>query len=107
MVADIRGEMVNLCRDALDDVQLAYGMTIHKSQGSEFKNAIVVMPSEPANMLVRNLLYTELPEQKRVFIINEGSAMECAIRTNTIGKRRTMFAEYLALAARKYEESSH
>ena len=49
MVADIRGEMVNLCRDALDDVQLAYGMTIHKSQGSEFKNAIVVMPSEPAN----------------------------------------------------------
>ncbi len=37
MVADIRGEMVNLCRDALDDVQLAYGMTIHKSQGSEFK----------------------------------------------------------------------
>lgn len=108
MVADIRGEMVNLCRDALDDVQLAYGMTIHKSQGSEFKNAIVVMPSEPANMLVRNLLYTGVTRaKKRVFIINEGSAMECAIRTNTIGKRRTMFAEYLALAARKYEESSH
>lgn len=108
MVADIRGEMVNLCRDALDDVQLAYRMTIHKSQGSEFKNAIVVMPSEPANMLVRNLLYTGVTRaKKRVFIINEGSAMECAIRTNTIGKRRTMFAEYLALAARKYEESSH
>ena len=65
MVADIRGEMVNLCRDALDDVQLAYGMTIHKSQGSEFKNAIVVMPSEPANMLVRNLLYTGVTRAKK------------------------------------------
>lgn len=65
-------------------------MTIHKSQGSEFKNAIVVMPSEPANMLVRNLLYTGVTRaKKRVFIINEGSAMECAIRTNTIGKAGT------------------
>lgn len=108
MVVDIRNELINLSRDALDDIQLSYAMTIHKSQGSEFQNVIVVMPTEPANMLVRNLLYTGVTRaKKRVFIVNEGSAMECAIRTNTIGQRRTMFAQYLTAAAKKYEESSH
>lgn len=108
LIVDIRGELVNLNRDALDDVQLSYGMTIHKSQGSEFKNVIVVMPTEPANMLVRNLLYTGVTRaKKRVYIINEGTAMECAIRSNIIGKRRTMFSRYLTDAANKYEESSN
>ena len=58
MKVEIRGNQFEIKRDMLDDMHLSYGMTIHKSQGSEFQNVIVVLPMEPKSMLVRNLLYT-------------------------------------------------
>ena len=71
-------------------------MTIHKSQGSEFKNVIVVMPMNPSNMLVRNLFYTAVTRAKqKVFIVNEASAMQTAIKTDKSGSRRTLLASYL------------
>lgn len=97
LVVNIRDEKIVLSKDMMKDIQLSYGMTIHKSQGSEFKNVIVVMPMNPSNMLVRNLLYTAVTRAKaRVFIINEGSAMETAIKVNHEGERRTFMCEYLS-----------
>lgn len=77
-------------RESFDELKLAYAITIHRSQGSEFNNIIVVIPKEPASMLVRNLFYTAITRaKKRVFVISENDAMDIAIKTNKIDDRRT------------------
>ena len=92
----IRKDAIVIERELLEDVELSYSMTIHKSQGSEFKNVIVVMPMNPSNMLVRNLFYTAVTRAKqKVFIVNEASAMQTAIKTDKSGSRRTLLASYL------------
>lgn len=92
----MRGTEIVIDKNNIGDIQLAYGMTIHKSQGSEFQNVIIVMPMEPANMLVRNLFYTGVTRAKsRVIIINEGSAMETAIKTDKSGERKTFLRQLI------------
>ena len=58
MLINVAGEEIEIDRDSIYDVELAYAITIHKSQGSEWKK--VVMPVHPAHsfMLSRNLVYT-------------------------------------------------
>ena len=51
------------------DVSLAYAMTIHKSQGSEYDSVIVVLPSRAPGMLARNLLYTAVTRARELLII--------------------------------------
>ena len=77
---EIREKEYVLTRDMMEDIRLAYGMTIHKSQGSEFPIVIVVMPMKPKIMLVRNLLYTAITRaKKQCIIINEGTALELSL----------------------------
>lgn len=98
LVVEIRDNEVKLCKDLLDDIKLSYGMTIHKSQGSEFTSIIIVMPMNPKNMLVRNLFYTGVTRAKKsVIIVNESCAMETAIKVNKAGCRKTMLPKYLPL----------
>ncbi len=93
LVVDIRNEELLLERSAMEDIRLSYGITIHKSQGSEFPYVIVVMPMNPSNMLVRNLLYTAVTRaKKKVYIINEGSAMKTAIKVDKSDARNTTLA---------------
>ena len=51
-----------------NDLELAYALTVHKSQGSEFDKVILVL-NEPSRMLSRELLYTALTRQKDKIII--------------------------------------
>ena len=96
LLVEVRNLHFQIIRDLMDDLCLSYGMTIHKSQGSEFETAIVVMPAEPKNMLVRNLLYTAVTRAKKnVIIIDESSAAEVAIRVSRKGKRDTRLSGYL------------
>ncbi|MCF0242540.1 MAG: AAA family ATPase [Treponema sp.] len=50
------------------DIELAYALTVHKSQGSEFETVILVL-SEPSRMISRELLYTALTRQKNKIVI--------------------------------------
>ncbi len=53
-------------------LELAYALTVHKSQGSEFGTTILVLPN-PCRLLSRELLYTALTRQKnRVVILHQG-----------------------------------
>lgn len=80
----------------LQDMLLAYAITIHKSQGSEFKNAIVVLPKDPFNMLQRNLLYTAVTRAKKtVHVLSEGDATDCAISRVYKGTRNTLLSSRL------------
>ena len=81
----------------LDELVLAYATTIHKSQGSEYPAAIVVLHTQHYVMLQRNLLYTAITRGKRlVMLLGVPYAVDQAIKTNTVKERRTALAGFLA-----------
>lgn len=80
----------------LDEIVLAYAITIHKSQGSEFP--VVVMPVTMKHfiMLQRNLIYTCITRAKKICVlVGTTKALAYAIRQNTVSKRNTMLKERL------------
>lgn len=88
----------------LDEIVLAYAVTIHKSQGSEFP--VVVMPVTMKHyvMLQRNLIYTGITRAKKICVlVGTTKALAYAIRNNTVSKRNTKLKERLN---NKYEKDS-
>jgi len=80
--------------EARERLQLAFAITIHKSQGLEYDVVIFPYTLSFYNQLHRNLLYTAVTRaSKRVFIIGDVKAIQKAINTNKIIKRNTFLAE--------------
>ena len=80
----------------LDELVLAYAVTIHKAQGSEYP--IVVMPFTMSHfvMLQRNLLYTGVTRAKKILVlIGEKKAVYYAIKNEKTTERNTKLAERL------------
>ena len=80
----------------LDELVLAYAVTIHKSQGSEYP--VVVMPILMTHyvMLQRNLVYTGITRAKRLLVIvGTKKALSLAVRNVTVTRRNTMLKERL------------
>lgn len=89
----------------LDELSLAYAVTIHKSQGSEYP--IVVMPFTMSHfvMLQRNLLYTGVTRAKKILVlVGEKKAVYYAIRNETTTKRNTCLAQRLRSESRESRE---
>ncbi len=77
-------------RGELGELQLAYAITIHKSQGSEFPVVIIPLVKAHFMMLKRNLIYTAITRgRKKVFIVGEPSAYSMAVRNADSSKRWT------------------
>lgn len=75
---------------------LAYAITIHKSQGSQYPCVVMPVTKQAWTMLVRNLLYTGITRaQSRVVLIGQGAAIAKAIRTKDTATRFTGLAERL------------
>ncbi len=83
----------------LDEVALAYAITIHKSQGSEFPAVVIPLAMQQYVLLQRNLVYTGVTRGKQmVVLIGQRSALATALRNNQTTHR---FSGLLArLAAR-------
>ena len=65
----------------LEDVATVHALTIHKSQGSEYDHAIVVLPEARSRLLTRELLYTGVTRAaKRVTVIGSREVIEAAIK---------------------------
>ena len=95
-VFNIDNEDITILSKNFKDVSLAYSMTIHKSQGSEYSTVIVVLPENPAGMLKRNLFYTAITRAKKeVFVVAKQSTLEKAILTVDENSRQTMLKEKL------------
>jgi exodeoxyribonuclease V alpha subunit len=91
---DIR--FVEYKKDFLDDLDLAYAITIHKSQGSEFPVVIIPVSTMHYMMLFRNLFYTGLTRAKKLAIfIGNRRALAMAINNNEKSKRQTGLPEFL------------
>ncbi len=72
----------------LDELELSYAITIHKSQGSEYPAVVLPLFSGPKILLNRNLLYTAVTRAKQcVVIVGNGQLVENMIRNNDEQKR--------------------
>ncbi|MCQ2388735.1 MAG: ATP-dependent RecD-like DNA helicase [Kiritimatiellae bacterium] len=97
LVVSFDGRPVEYGSGDLDELQLAYATTIHKSQGSEYPAVIVLLHNQHYMMLQRNLLYTAITRgRKLVLVIGSAWAVNKAVETNTVRARRTTLAERLA-----------
>src|SRR5437868_4619842 len=74
----------------LDEISLAYAITIHKSQGSEFPAVVIPIATQQFLMLQRNLIYTGITRGKKlVVLIGQKKALGMAIRNNRSARRFT------------------
>ena len=74
----------------LDELELAYAVTIHKSQGSEYPAVIMPLLSGPRQLLNRNLLYTGITRAKKcVTLIGSEETIKEMILNGNAGKRYT------------------
>lgn len=64
------------------DLELAYAVTVHKSQGSEFNAVIIPLYNNPPQLLYRNLLYTAVTRSKKLLIIIGSSNTLCRMVKN-------------------------
>ena len=60
MVVDFDGRFVTYDSEELDELELAYAVTVHKSQGCEFPVVIMPISGFPPMLATRNLLYTAI-----------------------------------------------
>ena len=56
----------------LADVETAFAMTVHKSQGSEFEHTVLVLPRESSRVLTRELVYTGITRARKAFTLVTG-----------------------------------
>ena len=89
-------QAVDYEKNELGELQLAYAMSVHKSQGSEYP--VVLLPLVPGHhvMLQRNLLYTAVTRaRKRVILLGSKAALRTAVENDRTKKRYTLLAERL------------
>lgn len=103
MILDFDGTEINYPRNEWLKITLAYAMSIHKSQGSEFKVVILPVTRQSGRLLQRNLIYTAITRSKsKLVMLGEIAAFDNAIK-NEGTKRKT----YLIERFKKDECSGH
>lgn len=94
------GRMVEYPFKLLDELELAYAITIHKSQGSEYPAVVIPLFQGPRMLLNRNLIYTAVTRAKKcVTIVGDDEVFRTMVHNNAQLKR------YSGLLDRLVEES--
>ena len=85
---DFDGRQVAYAFGELDEVSLAYAITIHKSQGSEFPAVVIPVATQHFMLLQRNLIYTGVTRaRKLVVLIGQTKALAMAVRNSKTEQR--------------------
>jgi exodeoxyribonuclease V alpha subunit len=96
VTVDFDGTRVDYERADLDELHLAYAITIHKSQGSEFNTVVIPILKSHFVMLQRNLIYTAVTRgRKRVVLVGDPAAYGMAVRNSESAARLTLLPERL------------
>jgi exodeoxyribonuclease V alpha subunit len=94
MTVNFDGHHAAYDRNELGALRLAYAISIHKSQGSEFPAVLIPVLNEHYVMLRRNLLYTAMTRARRLCVlVGDPQAIERAIRRADAARRWTGLAE--------------
>ena len=88
LVVDFDGRAVTYQFGELDELALAYAITIHKSQGSEFPAVLIPLAMQQFMLLQRNLIYTAVTRGKQlVVLVGQTKALSTALRNNRTERR--------------------
>ena len=100
LVVSFEGREVVYETADLAEIVLAYAITVHKSQGSEFPSVIIPLHTTHYPLLQRNLIYTAVTRGKKlVIIVGSKKAINIAIQNARVVQRNTMLAGRLAAAS--------
>jgi exodeoxyribonuclease V alpha subunit len=99
MAVNFEGRQVEYDFEDLDELSLAYVLSIHKSQGSEYPCVVIPLHTQHYMMLQRNLLYTAVTRGKRlVIVVGTKKAMGMAVRRQDTSRRYTALRKRLQKA---------
>lgn len=91
------GRYVTYKKDDLDDLELAWSITVHKSQGSEFPAVVLALATHHFKLLQRNLVYTAMTRARRLLVVvGSEKAFQMAIDHISGVKRLTRLHERIA-----------
>lgn len=91
-------ELVCYSQDDLDQIDMAYALTVHRTQGSQFKHVIFALDYASYVLLSRQLIYTALTRaSEKCVLVCENKALRHAINKNDSSKRNTYLRELLTM----------
>jgi len=99
LLVDFDGRVVSYDPGEGEEITLAYAVTVHKAQGSEFPGVLLVLTTHHYLLLQRNLLYTALTRGRRlVVLLGTKKALAMAIRNDQPVRRYTNLSTRLRKA---------
>ncbi len=99
------GKRVVYNKEALEDIDLAYAVTVHKSQGCEFDTVIIALGKMNYRLSSRKLLYTAVTRGKRkVVIIDSAGRLNKMISSPVETVRHTALAGFLSIVDKRHSE---
>jgi exodeoxyribonuclease V alpha subunit len=97
LVVSFDGRLVTYEFGELDRIVLAYAITIHKAQGSEYPAVVVPLTTQHYPMLRRNLVYTAITRGKQlVVMVGQTRALAVAVRGQASARRWSKLREWMA-----------
>jgi len=106
LTVDMDGRLVSYEPGEFPDLALAWAITIHKAQGSEFPCVVIPVHTTHYPLLQRNLLYTAVTRGKQlVILVGSAKAIAIAIRTDTVPRRHSRLQERLQHTCRSPNSS--
>ncbi|MBP5775052.1 MAG: AAA family ATPase [Clostridiales bacterium] len=96
------GKTVKYTKKMLEDIELAYAVTVHKSQGCEFEHVVILLGKMNALLYKRNLLYTAVTRGRtKVTIVDSGDTLARFLRGLRDEERATSLKDFLAIIDHK------
>lgn len=91
-------------KENLSRLDLAYALTVHKSQGGQYRVVIMILPDKPSKFLQRRVIYTGVTRSKEYFaVFSPPHVLSYAIRNNKYDLRYTGLTQRLRMANEKGE----
>ena len=96
IIIDFDGNLVRFTPSNFNKFKHGYAISIHKSQGSEFKTVVIPVVDEYNHMLYRKLYYTAITRAKRkLYLVGNSNTLKKASINNNFDIRRTTIKDRL------------